>query len=87
MHGLFFVLGLLACPLGMLAFGGIAWAAPRLLRGRAPRLQATISHGGCASMTHGRAEETATGNGSGDASRAGHRVAEVASSEAATDPR
>jgi hypothetical protein len=28
------ILGLIACPLGMLAIGGVAWAAGKLGRGR-----------------------------------------------------
>ena len=34
MHSVLLILGLLACPLGMLAMGGIAWAAGKLGRGK-----------------------------------------------------
>ena len=30
MHSVLLILGLIACPLGMLAMGGIAWAAGKL---------------------------------------------------------
>jgi hypothetical protein len=34
MHSVLLILGLLACPLGMLAMGGTAWAAGKLGRGK-----------------------------------------------------
>lgn len=34
MHSVLLILGLLACPLGMLAMGGMAWAAGKLGRGK-----------------------------------------------------
>ena len=34
MHSVLLILGLLACPLGMVAMGGIAWAAGKLGLGR-----------------------------------------------------
>ena len=31
MHSVLLILGLIACPLGMLAMGGFAWAAGKLV--------------------------------------------------------
>jgi hypothetical protein len=38
---------LLACPLGMLAMGGIAWVASRLPGGRARRLRSAAGRVSC----------------------------------------
>jgi hypothetical protein len=52
MHTALLIIGLLACPLGMVALGGIAWASTRLLGNRAPRLTSVASRASC--MSHGQ---------------------------------
>jgi hypothetical protein len=41
---------IVACPLGMFAMGGVAWAATRLPGRRAERLARTASRASCMSM-------------------------------------
>jgi len=52
MHSTFFVLGLLACPLGMALFGGIAWFAAKTFGDRSPRVTRLAQRGTC---MHGHA--------------------------------
>src|SRR5204862_6096350 len=44
MHSVFLILGLLACPLGMFAMGGVAWAAGKLGVGRSSADHRDDSH-------------------------------------------
>jgi hypothetical protein len=47
MHTTLLILGLLACPLGMAAFGGIAWLGARAFGDCAPRLVKLSQRAGC----------------------------------------
>lgn len=51
MHTTLFIIGALACPLGMFALAGIAWVSTKVFPGRAPRLASAASRVSC--MHHG----------------------------------
>ena len=52
-----FLLGVLACPLGMLAMAGVAWLASRTLRERSPRIARLAEHATCMPMAKDRSTQ------------------------------
>ncbi len=51
-----------ACPLGMLAMGGVAWVLTRLPGRRAERLARVASHASCMPMVASKQPAEADGN-------------------------
>jgi hypothetical protein len=47
MENILFLVALLACPLGMLAMGGIAWVSAKAFRGRSNRLTRMTARASC----------------------------------------
>lgn len=47
MENLLLLIAVLACPLGMLAMGGIAWVSAKAFRGRSNRLTRMTAHASC----------------------------------------
>jgi len=60
MHTAWLILGILACPLCMVAFGGLAWFNRRVLAGRVPSLARLLAQRGAAGRRLGADLRTQT---------------------------